>query len=172
MRSYTRHQLKQDSFTTSTAETITWARDNRAPVIVAAVVVVVILALIGGGWAFINYRDAQAKSDMSLATAESQCPVRPAGTPAEADVLSYGSTQERDQATNADFTRIANKYTYTQTGRMARYFSGITIVTWATPPLLRRPAGSLRQPLQGNRQPRQDGIGTGRTRQWKEHAGD
>jgi hypothetical protein len=126
VRSYARHQLKQDSFTTSTAETITWARDNRAPVIIAAVAVIVILALIGGGWAFINYRDAQAKSDMALALQKVNAPIRPAGTPAEADVLSYGSTQERDQAANGDFTRIANKYTFTQTSQLARYFAGIT----------------------------------------------
>ncbi len=126
MRSYTRHQLKQDSFTTSTAETITWARDNRKPVIVAGIIVVVILALVGGGWAYINYRDAAAKNDLALALQKYKAPVRPAGTPASADMLSFASTQERDQVTNAEFIRIADKYTFTQTAQLARYFAGLT----------------------------------------------
>ena len=126
MRSYTRHQLKQDSFTTSTAETITWARDNRTPVIITGIIVVVILALVGGGWAYINYRDAEAKNDLAMALQKYKAPVRPAGTPATADMLSYGSAQERDQVTNAEFTRIADKYTYTQTAQVARYFAGLT----------------------------------------------
>jgi predicted negative regulator of RcsB-dependent stress response len=126
VRSYARHQLKQDSFTTSTAETINWARDNRTPVIVTGIIVVVILAMVGGGWAYINYRDAAAKNDLALALQKYKAPVRPAGTPATADMLSYSSAQERDQVTNAEFTRIANKYTFTQTAQLARYFAGLT----------------------------------------------
>ncbi len=126
MRSYTRHQLKQDSFTTSTAETISWAVDNRSKLIAASVVVVIILAVLGGGWAFVQYRDQQARADLSLALQKYTAPIRPAGTPATPDVLSYGSTQERDHAANAEFTRIANKYTLTQSSQVARYFAGIT----------------------------------------------
>ena len=46
MRSYARHQLKQDAFTTSTAETISWAVDNRSKLIAAGIVVLVILAAV------------------------------------------------------------------------------------------------------------------------------
>lgn len=126
MRSYTRHQLKQDAFTTQTAETISWAVEHRNKVIAVVVVVVVILAAIGGGWAYINYRDGQAKQDLSLALQKFNAPVRPAGTPATGDLLSYGSYQERDQASNADFLRIADKYKFTQSSQVARYFAGIT----------------------------------------------
>ncbi len=126
MRSYTRHQLKQDSFTTSTAETISWAVDNRSKLIVLGVVVVLILALLGGGWAYLGYRDAQAKNDLALALQKYQAPIRPAGTPATPDVLSYGSDQERDQICNTEFTRIADKYKFTQTSQVARYFAGLT----------------------------------------------
>ena len=126
MRSYTRHQLKQDSFATSTADTISWAVENRSAVTVAAIAVAVILAIVIGGWAYIGYRDAQAKADLAGALQKYGAPIRPAGTPATADVLSYGSTQERDQAANAEFVRIANKYPFTQTSQVARYFAGIT----------------------------------------------
>ncbi len=126
MRSYTRHQLKQDAFTTSTADTISWAVEHRSKLTAIVAVVVVILAILVGGWAFIGYRDSQAKADLALAIQRYGAPLRPAGTQATPGVLSYGTPQERDQAANTEFTRIANKYTFTQTAEMARYFAGIT----------------------------------------------
>ncbi len=127
MRSYTRHQLKQDSFRTSTTETISWAVENRSTVTAVVVAVVVVIALVIGGWAFINYRDQQAKSELAGAIEKYDAPIRPAGTPATPDMLSYGSSQERAKAANADFTRIADKYSLTQSSSVARYFQGITL---------------------------------------------
>ena len=126
MRSYTRHQLKQDAFTTSTADTISWAVEHRAKVVAAIVIVVVVLAAVGGGWAYISYRDQQASSQLAQAIEKYNAPIRPAGMPASADVLSFGSTKERAQTTNADFTRIADKYSFTQSSAVARYFAGVT----------------------------------------------
>jgi tetratricopeptide (TPR) repeat protein len=100
--------------------------ENRSKVIAAIVAVVVILAVVIGGWAFIGYRDTEAKADLSQALLKLDAPIRPAGTPPTGDVLSYASTQERNQAANAEFTRIASKYRFTQTSQLARYFAGVT----------------------------------------------
>ncbi len=126
MRSYTRHQLKQDSFTTSTAETITWAVAHRSKLIAVGIVLAVILAALGGGWAYVNYRDQQASAELSLAIQKYNEPIRPAGTPATPDIPSYASIQERDKTTNAEFERIADKYSFTQSAQVARYFAGVT----------------------------------------------
>jgi tetratricopeptide (TPR) repeat protein len=126
VRSYTRHQLKQDSFTTSTAETITWAVAHRSKLIAVGIVLAVILAALGGGWAYVNYRDQQATAELALAIQKYNEPIRPAGTPATPDVPSFGSTQERDKTANAEFERIANKYSFTQSAQVARYFAGVT----------------------------------------------
>jgi predicted negative regulator of RcsB-dependent stress response len=126
VRSYTRHQLKQDSFRTSTTETISWAVEHRSKVTAAVVAVVVLLAVIIGGWAYVNYRDQQGRSELAGAIQKYDAPIRPAGTPATPDMLSFGSIQERAKAANADFTRIAGKYSFTQSGRVARYFAGVT----------------------------------------------
>ena len=87
---------------------------------------VVILAVVVGGWAFINYRDSRPSGHWRWRCRKYNAPIRPAGTPPTPDVLSYGSTQERDQAANAEFTRIASKYPFTQSSQVARYFAGIT----------------------------------------------
>jgi predicted negative regulator of RcsB-dependent stress response len=127
VRSYTRHQLKQDSFRTSTTETISWAVEHRSKVTAAVVAVVVLLAVIIGGWAYVNYRDQQGRSELAGAIQKYDAPIRPAGTPATPDMLSFGSIQERAKAANSDFTRIAGKYSFTQSGRVARYFAGVTL---------------------------------------------
>jgi predicted negative regulator of RcsB-dependent stress response len=127
VRSYTRHQLKQDSFRTSTTETISWAVEHRSKVTAAVVAVGVILAVLIGGWAFVNYRDQQASSELAGAIQKYDAPIRPAGTPATPEMLSFGSIQERAKVSNAEFTHIADKYSFTQSGRVARYFAGITL---------------------------------------------
>jgi predicted negative regulator of RcsB-dependent stress response len=126
VRSYTRHQLKQDAFTTSTAETISWAVENRSTLIAAGTVVAVILAILVGGWAFIQYRDQQARQQLATAIQQFNEPIRPAGTPATPDEPSFASNEERGKTTNAEFVRIADKYSHTQSAAMARYFAGIT----------------------------------------------
>ena len=126
MRSYTRHQLKQDSFRTSTTETLSWAAENRSKLVTIGVIAVVIVAAAIGGWAYVDYRDQQAQTQLSHAIEQYNAPIRPADTPATPDMASFASAQERAKATNAEFVSIANKYSFTQSGRLARYFAGIT----------------------------------------------
>lgn len=126
MRSYTRHQLKQDSFTTSTAETITWAVAHRSKLIAVGIAVAVVLGAVIGGWAYVNYRDQQARTDLAQAIDKYNAPIRPAGAPATPDLVSFASTQERAQACSTEFNRIANKYSFTQSAAVARYFAGLT----------------------------------------------
>jgi len=127
VRSYTRHQLKQDSFRTSTTETISWAVEHQSKLIAAAVAIAVVVAIVLGGWAYVNYRDEQAQSQLAGAIEKYTAPIRPAGTPATPEMVSFASAQERAKVTNAEFTRIADKYSFTQSGRVARYFAGITL---------------------------------------------
>jgi tetratricopeptide (TPR) repeat protein len=127
VRSYTRHQLKENAFAETTAETITWAVEHRSKIIAAAIVVAVVAAVALGIWAFVNYRNQQANDELSGALQKYNAPIRPAGEPASAEVLSYATSAERAKAANADFTRIADKYSFTRNGRIARYFEGVTL---------------------------------------------
>jgi predicted negative regulator of RcsB-dependent stress response len=95
--------------------------------IIAAVAVVVILAVIIGGWTYVGYRNQQARGMLASAIDKYNAPIRQAGQPATPDTLSYGSAAERGKAANAEFAQIAQKYSFTESGRIARYFEGITL---------------------------------------------
>jgi predicted negative regulator of RcsB-dependent stress response len=127
VRSATRHQLKQNSFAETTVETISWAKDHEKPLTVAAIVLAVVVALVIGGWAFVNYRNQQASQELAGALQKYNAPIRAAGEPASPSQLSFTSGAERAKAANAEFTRIANQYSFTRNGRIARYFAGITL---------------------------------------------
>ncbi|MGC2111125.1 MAG: tetratricopeptide repeat protein [Candidatus Korobacteraceae bacterium] len=94
--------------------------------VATGVVVAVIVAAVLGGWAYINYRDQQAKDQLAKAIDKYNAPIRPAGMPASADVVSFGSAQERAKASNGEFNAIAGKYPFTQSSKVARYFAGVT----------------------------------------------
>ena len=126
MRSYTRHQLKQDAFRQHTTDTISWAQEHQSMLIAVGIVVAVIAAAVVGGWWYVGYRNDQAQSQLAAAIEKYNAPVRPAGEPATPEMLSFASAQERAKTTNAEFTRIADKYSFTESGRVARYFAGIT----------------------------------------------
>ena len=52
--------------------------------------------------------------------------MRPAGAPAQPDMLSYTSGKERTEAAKKLFQEIVDKYPHTRTADMAHYFLGVT----------------------------------------------
>lgn len=127
MRSSTRHQLKTDEFRATTVETLGWAAENRSSLIAAAVAAAVILAVVIGGYTYINYRNQQARGMLASAIDKYNAPIRPAGQPATPEMLTYASAAERAKAANVEFAQVANKYSFTESSRIARYFEGITL---------------------------------------------
>ena len=130
MRAETRHQLKQDRFSKATFEaaekTVHWSQEHQSKLIAAAVAVVVIGAIAIGGWYYINSQDEKASLEFSTAVRTLQTPLRPAGTPAQPGVTTFESSTERANAARKQFQAIADKYSQTHTGKMARYFVGVS----------------------------------------------
>ncbi len=93
----------------------------------AAVAVAVILAVIIGGWTYVGYRNQQARGMLGAAIDKYNAAIRPAGQPATPEMLTYASAAERAKAANAEFAQIAQKYSFTESGRIARYFEGVTL---------------------------------------------
>jgi len=126
VRSYTRHQLKENAFAETTADTISWAVEHRSKLTAAAIAVAVVAAVVLGSWAYVNYRNQQASQELAGALQKYQAPIRAAGEPASPETLSYASAAERAKAANPLFVDIASRYRWWKIGANAQYFAGLT----------------------------------------------
>jgi TolA-binding protein len=130
VRAETRHQLKQDAFSRVTIEaaekTAHWTVEHRSTLIISVIVAAVVLAAGLGGWYYLNTQDEKASLELNQGVRTMDAPIRPAGTPAQPDILSFTSAEERSQAARKQFQAIVDKYPHTRTADMAHYFVGVT----------------------------------------------
>ena len=126
MRAYTRHQLKEDKFADAAKGTVDWAGHHRKLVSVASTALLVAAALGVGGWAFLQWRERKASFDLGRALRTYQRPLRAAGEPANPQVPSFATVNERAQAARKEFQAVADYSPYTTSGRMARYYVALT----------------------------------------------
>ena len=132
MRAEARHQLKEDRLSKATLEaagkTADWAQQNQTKLIAAIIGVIVVAAVAFGGWYYINSQDEKASAELSAAVRTLETPLRPAGTPEQPGYASFDSSLTRATTARKQFQAIVDKYPSTRTGKMARYFLGITAV--------------------------------------------
>jgi predicted negative regulator of RcsB-dependent stress response len=128
VRAEARHRLKQDKFAENVAETYaetySWALEHRNNLIAGCVALVI--AAIIGAITYMQHRNAKADDALGAALRIYQAPVVPPGTPAESAGQTFNSAAERSRAAHAEFAKIASEYSHTGSGRLARYFSGVT----------------------------------------------
>ena len=135
MRAETRHQLKQDAFSRVTIDaaerTAHWTVEHRSTVIISGAVIVVVLAAVLGGWYYLTAQDEKASLELSQAVRTIDAPLRPAGAPAQPDILTFASGKERSEAAKKQLQQIVDKYPHTHSADMANYFLGVTAVNLA-----------------------------------------
>ncbi len=128
MRSYARHRLKQDQFTATAKETVSWAVEHQQSLIYGGIIAALILAIFLGYTYYTRHRNQLAQSDLSAALATYQAPLRAPGQPPEAGQLSFASVQERAKAAQPQFARVVQQYGSTRSGIIANYFLGLADV--------------------------------------------
>lgn len=126
MRGYTRHQLKQDRFAEATKDTVSWAVEHRKKLVTGGVIAGIALLVILGSWYYIQTHNQKADAELAAALRTYQAQLRPANSPPIPDVETFTSAAERAKAANAKFRKVADGYGRTQSGRVARYFVGLT----------------------------------------------
>lgn len=126
MRTTERHQLKHDKFAETAADTYSWAVDHRDKIIYGAVIAAVILLIVLGSMAYMSRRDQQASNALGKAMEVYDAPLRPAGAPEQPGLTTFTSASERAKAAHAEFAKIADEYSRTKSGKVARYFSALT----------------------------------------------
>jgi len=94
----------------------------------AAILVTIAIAavLIYGGWKFYNDRQtvlASAALDEAMKTYNA--PIRQANVPVEPGELTFNDNQTRAQEASQKFAAVADKYSSTNPGKLARYYEGL-----------------------------------------------
>ena len=130
VRAETRHQLKQDKFSKVTIDaaeaTAQWSIEHRSKLIAGGIALAVIVAAVVGIWYYLDQQDQKAGVDLSRALRTLNTDIRPAGTPAQLDFPSFGSTKERATEARKQFQAVIDRYPHTHAAQVARYFVGRT----------------------------------------------
>lgn len=125
MQGYTRRQLKEDKFAQTAQGAAQWTAGHQRGVLVGTIVVVVaVLGAIG----FITWQsryNEQANIALSGAMRTFNAPLRPAGAPATDSSAGYGSVAERGKAAQKEFGGVADKFSHSKPGKIARYMEGV-----------------------------------------------
>lgn len=128
MARYTRHQLKEDKFAETAAESLSWMRDHQGKLM--AVLVIALVALLGAAaaWFYLQRSEQQASLELSKALRTFNAQLREAGTPPIPQLQSFTSAKERAEAARKEFKAVADKYKRTHSGEAAGYLEALAAI--------------------------------------------
>jgi tetratricopeptide (TPR) repeat protein len=122
----TKQALKHDQFIDTTTHSVEWASENRRSLIVAGAALLAVIVVIVAGVLIYNSRASQASVAFGAAMQDYQTPLAAPGQPVPPGVKTYASVSDRAKAANSLFLAVADKYSMTPDGKVARYFAGLT----------------------------------------------
>ena len=128
MDQQTRQALKHDQFVDSTHHGLEWASQNRRPLIVWGSAIAAVLLLVIIGAVVYNHRSSQASIALGNAMQTYQTPLAAAGQQVPPGVKTFPNASERAKAANQLFLQVADQYGSTSSGKLARYFAGLTYI--------------------------------------------
>ncbi len=128
MRSYTRRQLKHDQFKDAAKETVHWAVEHRQKLVWGGAVAVVVAAAVVGTWFYMASRERQANEAFGQAMLTYSAPLKTENDSEQASAGQqiFATAEDRAKAAHAEFSQIASQYSSVHTGKLARYFSGVS----------------------------------------------
>lgn len=126
MQGYTRRQLKEDKFVETAQGAAEWTSSHRQPLIYSGVAVLVIVLAAAGLWSWRNKQNDAANIALGSAMRVFTANIVPAGIPSGPETKdSFSSTAARGKAAEKEFAAIADKYSHTDAGHIARYLQGV-----------------------------------------------
>jgi tetratricopeptide (TPR) repeat protein len=125
VRAQTRHKLKKDAFAEAVYQQVSWAQENRKTLIAIGVVVAVVLAALISLWYVNSQRNLTASEKLGAAQRILETPLTPPGTPPQPGEQSFSTAADRAKAALPQFLNIADHYSWTTSGHIARYYAGV-----------------------------------------------
>ena len=126
MARYTRHQLKQDKFAEAAADTVSWVAAHQQKLVTATIVAAVVLVIGVGGWFYLEQRDQEASLALGKAVRIQEAPLRNPKAPVQPGFVTFPTAAERAKAAQKEFQAVADKFPYTRSAEVARYFVAVT----------------------------------------------
>jgi predicted negative regulator of RcsB-dependent stress response len=124
----TRQALKHDQFVDTAQHGLEWASENRRPLILVGSIVGALIILFAIAAVIFNQRSEKAEIAFGEAMQTYQTPIAAPGQQVPPGVKTFASSGERAKAANQLFLNVANSYGMTSSGKLARYFAGLTYV--------------------------------------------
>jgi tetratricopeptide (TPR) repeat protein len=122
----TRHALKQDKLVEATQTSLEWLQEHRERAIQWAIVCVLVIGAAIAGAVTYYHRSAAANLAFGEAMDTYNAPLAQPGQPTAPGELTFPSAAQRAKAAHDQFAPIANRYSWLNAGKTARYFTGIT----------------------------------------------
>ncbi len=127
MQNYTRRQLKEDKFAETAQGAVHWASDHRQKIVLGVAAVLVIAAAVIGYLLWNSRQTDRANIALGKAEATFAAPLRPPGVPPTPNEtgLSFSSFAERSKQAEKEFKSVADEFSHTKPGKLARYMEGV-----------------------------------------------
>lgn len=122
MQSYTRRQLKEDKFAESAKGAMAWASGHQQGTLWTVIIIAVVVSLASGLYFWHDHQTEQANRALGKAIRTFESPLRAPGTPG-GDGLSFTSIAERAKQAEKEFNAVADSYSLTKAGRIARFMA-------------------------------------------------
>jgi tetratricopeptide (TPR) repeat protein len=122
----TRHALKHNALADTAQSGFDWLQENKGDVIRFVLIVVAVLALGIGGAVAYQHQQEQAQAAFGAAMEDYLTPLAQSATQEQPGMKTYPTAAARAKAANAEFLKVADSNGWTEAGRNAEYFAGIT----------------------------------------------
>ncbi|HEU4636386.1 MAG TPA: tetratricopeptide repeat protein [Edaphobacter sp.] len=128
MDQQTRQALKHDQFVDTAQHGLEWASENRRPLILVGSIVGALIVIFAIAAIVFNQRSEKADTAFGEAMQTYQTPIAAPGQQVPPGVKTFATSVDRAKAANQLFLNVANSYGMTSSGKLSRYFAGLTYI--------------------------------------------
>ncbi len=123
-----RDPRQQDQFVLATEHGVDWAKTNQRSVLLIGGLALALILLLAGAYSFYQHRTAEAQTAFGEAMQVYQTPLVRPGQALPPGMKAFNSAKERAVKANALFADVSSRFSQTEPGKNALYFTGLTFM--------------------------------------------